>query len=81
MFYVYVLQSEVNSDIYLGFTSDLKARLKQHNEGGNKSTKRSIPWKLIYYEAYSRKYLAAEREKQLKRHAKSYAMLKKRIGL
>ena len=37
MFYVYVL--ECNGDCYIGFTSDLRSRFTQHNEGRNTSTK------------------------------------------
>jgi len=81
MFYVYVLQSEINDSIYLGYTSDLRKRLTEHNNGRNISTKKNAPWELIYYESYQNRKLAMAREKQLKRHAKSYAMLKKRIGL
>lgn len=51
MFYTYVLQSKKNKEIYIGFTSDLRNRLSEHNQGLNFSTKRYIPWKLVYYEA------------------------------
>jgi len=47
MFYTYVLQSEKNKEIYIGFTSDLKHRLLEHNQGLNFSTKRYMPWKLV----------------------------------
>ncbi|MDQ2658999.1 MAG: GIY-YIG nuclease family protein [Verrucomicrobiota bacterium] len=30
MFYVYVLQSDKDSGLYIGFTTDLKKRLAQH---------------------------------------------------
>lgn len=81
MFYVYVLQSSVDNSIYLGYSSNLRQRLTKHNNGENISTKANKPWKLIYYEAYQARNLAMAREKQLKRYAKSLAMLKKRIGL
>jgi len=51
MFYTYVLQSEKNNGLYVGYTSNLKERLVEHNLGLNFSTKRYKPWKLIYYEA------------------------------
>ena len=51
MFYNYVLQSEKNREIYVGRTTDLKRRFKEHNQGLTPSTKRYKPWKLIYYEA------------------------------
>jgi len=52
MFYVYVLQSEKDNKLYIGFTSNLKERIKNHNLGLNASTKYRLPLKLIYYEAY-----------------------------
>lgn len=51
MFYVYLLESEVNKNLYTGYTSDLRKRLKEHNLRKNLSTKAYSPWKLIYYEA------------------------------
>lgn len=51
MFYVYVLESINDDHWYIGKTSDLKRRLKEHNQKLNLSTKRYVPWKLIYYEA------------------------------
>jgi putative endonuclease len=51
MFYIYCLESERCDEHYFGYTKDLKRRLKEHNQGLNFSTKKYIPWKLIYYEA------------------------------
>ena len=65
-YYVYVLQSEKNQDLYVGYTSDLKARLKRHNDGFNVSTKPYRPWQLIHYEAYCNENDAKRREKYLK---------------
>ncbi|MEW6674972.1 MAG: GIY-YIG nuclease family protein [Nitrospirota bacterium] len=39
MHYVYVLLSEKDHKLYIGFTSDLKRRLKEHNEGKTLSTR------------------------------------------
>jgi len=66
MFYVYVLQSIKEGIIYIGCTSDLKRRLVEHNQGLNFSTKRYVPWKLIYYEACLDKEDATRREGYLK---------------
>lgn len=64
MFYVYILQSD--SHIYIGFTSDLKRRVNQHNAGRNRSTKRYLPWLLIFYEAYLNEDDAKRRESYFK---------------
>lgn len=66
MFYIYILESLKNNEIYIGYTSDLKNRLKEHNQGLNFSTKRYIPWKIIYYEACLEESDAKRREKYLK---------------
>jgi putative endonuclease len=68
MYYIYALLSKINNDLYIGYTSDLKVRFKEHNEGKVKSTRGCKPWKLVYYEAYFSKKDAVKREKQLKMH-------------
>ena len=52
--------------MYIGYTNDLKRRLKEHNEGKNFSTAPRKPFKLIYYEAYLNKEDAKERERFFK---------------
>lgn len=63
--YVYVLQ---NSSLkwYTGCTSDLKTRVKEHNDGKSRYTKTRGPYQLIYYEACMNKEDAFRREKYLK---------------
>jgi len=65
-YYVYMLQSRKNQDLYVGYTTDLKARLERHNKGFNVSTKPYRPWQLIHYEAYRNEDDAKRREKYLK---------------
>lgn len=65
-YYTYILQSLKNKGLYIGFTSDLKTRIKKHNSGQNKSTKPFVPYKLIYYEAFLTKTDAKRREVYLK---------------
>lgn len=65
-YYVYLLQSELNSDFYIGYTSDLKRRFIEHNKGLNFSTKNGKPWKLIFFEGYLDEKDAKRREKYLK---------------
>lgn len=62
MYYVYVLLSLKDNKFYIGFTSDLKRRLKEHNAGKNISTKSRLPLKLVYYEAHLSKTDAQRRE-------------------
>jgi putative endonuclease len=78
MFYVYVLQSEKDRKLYIGYTEDLKERLFYHNSGKVKSTKNRRPLKIIYYEAYINKLDAMARERHLKTHQQRN-FLKERI--
>lgn len=66
MFYVYVLRSGYDNGLYIGCTKDLRARLKVHNSGGVKSTKKRLPVELVYYEACLNENDAFRREKYLK---------------
>ena len=52
MYYFYILRSGKNEKLYLGQTSNLKARIKSHNAGENKATKPNIPYELIFYSAF-----------------------------
>jgi len=85
MFYIYVLESLKNKNLYFGHTNDLKKRLKEHNCDKNFSTKPYIPWHIIYYEACLEKEDAVRRErypkttqgkKMLKLRLKKYFNLK-----
>ena len=78
MFYVYILKSRQNDKLYTGYTSDLKQRLKEHNQGLNLSTKSGIPWKIVYYEACIEKSDAKRREIYLKT-TQGHRMLKLRL--
>jgi putative endonuclease len=80
MHYVYILQSKLDNELYLGSTNNLKERFRQHNDGKSTSTKRYKPWKLLYYEAYELESLARLREKRLKYNGNAIRELKKRIG-
>jgi putative endonuclease len=67
MHYVYLLQSEPHPDQrYTGLTSNLKARIEKHNNGGVPHTSKFRPWKLITYIAFSTRGQAVEMERYLK---------------
>ncbi|MCX5715291.1 MAG: GIY-YIG nuclease family protein [Candidatus Omnitrophica bacterium] len=78
-YYVYMLRSPQTKWLYTGCTSDLKKRLAEHNSGKNYSTKKYLPVELVYYEAYSSKKDAFERENMLKQHGSSVQKLKNRL--
>lgn len=66
MFYVYVLRSDSDGELYIGSTNDLRRRLREHQGKHAPSTKSRTPFALIYYEAYRAEYDARKREQSLK---------------
>ena len=64
--YVYVLHSLADDQFYVGLTRDLPARLQAHNEGLVTSTKKRMPFELVYREGCLNESDAARREKYLK---------------
>ncbi|MBU4204895.1 GIY-YIG nuclease family protein [Patescibacteria group bacterium] len=70
MYYIYILKTK--KGFYIGYTEDLKRRLKQHQRD-----KESV--RLIYYEAYLTEKIARTRERKLKYYGSVWRALKKRI--
>jgi len=79
MFYAYVLKSEKDGRLYIGYTDDIRRRIKEHNSGLNTSTRHRKPFYLVYCEIYLSSKDARIRESRLKKFKKSYTELKKRI--
>ena len=79
-FYVYLIKT-VNSNInksYVGYTNNLKTRLKKHNSNkGAKSTK-GYKWKLIYKKRFNTKSEAMSYEYFLKKDRKKRSTILKR---
>lgn len=50
MYFTYVLLSEKDKKLYIGYTEYLKRRFILHNKGKVKATKNRRPFSLIYYE-------------------------------
>lgn len=61
-FCVYILFSEKDHLLYIGFTSNLERRLENHNAGNTRSTAPRRPLKLIFCEYYLFKEDALNRE-------------------
>jgi putative endonuclease len=66
MYYVYILRSLKDLKYYIGSTSDIQSRLRFHNSGKQRSSKRRIPFELVYSEEYKTRHEAELREKQIK---------------
>lgn len=71
--YVYVVECS-DGTLYTGYTTDVKRRVAEHNEGtGAKYTRGRRPVELVHVEAYDTQSSALQREhaiKQLRRAAK-----------
>ncbi len=71
---VYVLISEIDHLLYIGFTTNLQNRLKNHNDGRSKSTSYRRPLKLIFCEYYLFEEDALAREQYFKTTAGKRAL-------
>ncbi len=79
MFYVYMLQDGQRLDgFYIGFSSDLRRRLTEHNDGKVRATRGRV-WTLVYYEAYRTRAAAQERERVLKGDGRTRRHLTDRV--
>ena len=69
MYYVYMLKQVGESSItYVGYTNDLKKRLKNHNSNRGAKFTRGRKWKLIYKETHKTKSKAISREYYIKKN-------------
>ncbi len=66
MYYVYILRSQKDEKLYIGYSGDLRGRFAAHQKGKVTATQHRRPLTLIYYEAYLNKADAKGREKFLK---------------
>jgi putative endonuclease len=67
MKYVYVLNSiEFPKEYYVGVTTSLKERLKQHNEGISTHTAKFRPWRLVVFVGFVDEVDARKFEKYMK---------------
>jgi predicted GIY-YIG superfamily endonuclease len=78
MWYVYILRSAVDKNLYVGSTNDIARRLTEHNSGKVDSTKNRTPFSLEAYFAVKDKSRAIELEQYLKTGS-GRAFLQKRI--
>ena len=64
--FLYILRCKDQS-LYTGITWDLKRRIKEHNTRTKSCLQLSkVPVKLVYYERFMDRFLAAKREKEVK---------------
>jgi predicted GIY-YIG superfamily endonuclease len=78
MFYTYILRNKITKRYYVGFTPDLKKRLKKHQTGKVLSTKSNLNYKLEWYCAFKTQKQALDFERYLKTGS-GIAFMKKRF--
>ncbi len=78
MYYIYVLYSKKDHKLYIGYSADLKERIKRHSQGRVKSTKNRLPLTLIYYEAFINEK-AARNQELFYKTGQGRRILKKRL--
>lgn len=81
MYFVYVLRSigPSRNSFYIGYTSNLLRRLKEHNSILNTGYTRNRKWRVVYVEGYTKRYLARAREAKIKQYGNIWYGVMKRV--
>ena len=72
-YFVYLIVTNLKNNkkiSYVGYTNNLKKRIKLHNDGKGAKFTRGKKWKLVYYEKYDSMSLAMKNEYKLKKNYK-----------
>ncbi len=80
MFFVYILKSLKDNNLYIGRTNNLERRLREHNAGKVRSTKSRTPFVLLKHVETVSEYESVILEKEFKKGYKREE-LKKEFGL
>ena len=78
-YFVYLIVANLKNNkkiSYVGYTNDLKKRIKLHNSGKGAKFTRGKKWKLVYYEKYDTKSIAMKKEFELKKNYKLRKQIK-----
>lgn len=79
-FFVYILKSiKSPNQTYIGFTSNIKQRLNEHNSGKSIYTSKHKPWELISFIGFKDRNKAKKFEQYLK-EGSGHAFFKKRFA-
>lgn len=79
MFTAYILQSQLDSRYYYGYTEQhIENRLREHNDGKSFHTKKFRPWKLVWFASFGTKERAQDFERYLKTPS-GHAFSRKRL--
>ena len=66
-FTLYIIYSRQIDKYYIGYTSDLEKRMKEHGSGISTYTSKATDWILKYTELFPERGQAMAREKEIKK--------------
>ena len=80
MYYVYLIisKNKKRTISYVGYTNNLKRRIKLHNEAKGAKFTRGRKWSLLYSKKYANKNIAMSEEDKLKKNYKLREKIKYR---
>ena len=80
-YFVYLIGNCEKSKIttYVGYTNNLKKRIRLHNSGRGAKFTRGRTWKILYHEKFDRKNEAISREYYIKKNRKFRNLIKRRF--
>ncbi|MBU1092080.1 GIY-YIG nuclease family protein [Patescibacteria group bacterium] len=65
-YFVYILLSQKDNELYIGYTNDIQRRFREHTQSQVSATKHRLPLRLIHYEVFINLQDAKARETFLK---------------
>ena len=79
-YFVYLIGTYKKSKLttYVGYTNNLKRRLKKHNSGKGAKFTRGRKWRIIYKETYNNKRKAMSREHEIKKNTNFRNLLREK---
>jgi putative endonuclease len=80
MHYVYILYSKTLSQTYVGETTNLEKRIKQHKTDNTRTTNGSDDYSLVWHAVFSNELKAKAFERYLKTHSGRVFMRKRLLG-
>ncbi len=80
IFYVYLIVTKNKNRLisYVGYTNNLKKRVKLHNDSKGAKFTKGRTWKLAYYQTYKTKSVALKQEYKLKKDYNLRSRIKKK---
>ncbi len=81
MFFVYLITSKIKNRTisYVGYTTNIKKRINEHNKSKGEKFTKGKKWNLIYYKKYRSKNKAMSEEYKLKKNRKLRKIIKEGV--